>query len=327
MRGDNAGPTIEARYERSQEWSTFHTFQHDRAGVVCTSLARPGPGDDLLVLAGVNPPRDGLSLFALDREGNELWGENVSDPRHWPGCQLASEFYVTHLLAYDIDGVPGDELIVVASDGREFATYVGVFDPRQRIFTARYWHLGKFDKVSIAPAFFGNGRHGLLITGHNNKLDGWDEYSVGDAGPVADYEWVPIAMTLDLSTMSGTKLINVPDTNGRVPDMELVLPSCYAFLNATDGRIKAVDQVTRQRRELDGRDATLMFQDLRVVKCLVTDRLRQCLELAIDRPLVRFGAATFKLTSGMKDAGLGGKAHTSIDRFSVLNRAERRGAA
>jgi hypothetical protein len=247
--GENNTGTILARFGESQEWKPFHTFEGGDRQVSNVAVVKLGPGYESIVMACVDPPIDGQLLFALDSAGRHLWSQGIESPRVWPDCALAREFQCAALEAGELDGLPGDEVVLSAHDSVEYATCIVVLDVRGRQTKATYWHLGHIDTIVFGSNLLGDARPAVIGKGHNNKLDGFDHPKEGDDARVADYDYVPILMVLDFQSMKGERLIAVPNSNGRVVDLPLVMPEAYAFLNAVSGEKVAFIAPDRSRRD------------------------------------------------------------------------------
>lgn len=237
---------IRIQYADRKEPSFLRPFAESGSVVNNAIKVNLGARRPPIILASVDPPIERSILFALDGMGNKLWDKEFFSPWSWPDCKLAREFAGVAIAAADLDGRPGDEVVVVASDHHEYPTEIVVLDPHEGRIRAKYWHAGDINHLLLAEDLLGPGRPAILIAGYNNKLDGFDATAAADDRPVADFEYVPIVMILDPGTMSGERLIAIPALSHRMPDLPVVLPLAYAFLNVASN-----NDVQNARRRTD----------------------------------------------------------------------------
>lgn len=285
--------TIEARYGDDVDWNRFYTFPDPQRTVVAAELVKLGPGYEPIVLAGVQSSTDHEALFAFDAKRRDvasrkpLWSEKVEMLYRWPDCQPPTEVVVSSILPFEYDRSPGQEVALVGGDRSEYPTYIAVFDPRTHEFLAKYWHVGQIKYLKAAPDFLGSDRPAIIAVGVNNKLDGFKQRVDGDPKPIAAFDIVPMLMVLDAKSMQGERLINVPGTSHRMPDIESVLPYSYAFLNAAAGDLDvSIDPETSGRSppSQNPRDREMMnFLEPRIVRCPDNTGHPFCIEIVINR--------------------------------------------
>jgi serine/threonine protein kinase len=174
---------LQVMMEGAGEWQLLHEFSSPIFVNGSAAADVDGHGDRIAV-AAVSPPENGDCLIAYESSGRERWRLNLSSQRHWPDCSEAKGFSGIQVVALPLDEVPGDELIVVASDTNEYPTRVSIVAPGTnppRIL-GTFWHLGDIGpndleatRVQIVPNFFDGRRPAILILGVNNKLDGFED--------------------------------------------------------------------------------------------------------------------------------------------------------
>ncbi len=188
-----------------------------------------------IVIAGVANAINGECVFAFDTQGNQLWGRDLSSKLDWLDREVSRPFQCMDLLAADVDGVPGDEVIVVASDTQDYPARVSQIDPANGSPGATFWHLGDINEIRLLRDFFAEGRHAILARGKNNKLDGYGlpsperpyRCSPGEDQPLTDYDMVGCVMILDPSNLEGSG----PPRGKLPPGIPSRPPSAYAFLD------------------------------------------------------------------------------------------------
>ncbi len=193
----------------------------------CAALVRATPQTSC-VAVGVSAPNDACSLRVYDQAGTPLWQMNLSSDRQWPDCGPPTIWKCTAVIAADLDGAPGDEILAVAKDECEYPTRLSIIDPRTQSITATFWHAGELSEPLLVPDFFGAGRAAIVVTGLNNKLDGFAHSESGDAARSTTYDVVSIVAVLDPVSMNGFG----PPRTARFADLEPIQPYAYAFLDA-----------------------------------------------------------------------------------------------
>lgn len=184
---------------------------------------RPAP----LVVAGTTRPVDGCCLFAFDPDGRQRWRLNLSSERQWPDCGPPTMWGCIAVVAADLDGHPGAELVAVAGDPYEYPSRVSLIAPATGEVRATFWHLGDLTAVEVAERFFASQRPAILLAGYNNKLDGFRDPRPDDPAPVAKYDYVSVAIILDPTDMDGVG----PPFTSRLADLPAARPYAYAFLD------------------------------------------------------------------------------------------------
>ena len=100
----------------------FRTFPHEVKAVTNVALVdRNGKGDNIVV-AGVGRTWDGNCLFAFDLEGEPIgeWNLSPGEYMDWPDCGPSTNWLVRLIEIGDLDGEPGEEIVVVANDEMEY---------------------------------------------------------------------------------------------------------------------------------------------------------------------------------------------------------------
>ncbi len=224
--------TILARYGDDPDWRVLFTVWQEAGSVEDPQLVEVGERGDRCVVFGTGMPVDGHCLFALNEDGTERWRLDLSDSRPWPDCAPSGFWKCLALAAGDIDGQPGDELIVAAADHQEYPTRVSIVDPRTHEIGPTFWHPGHIsssaDGIRIVPKFFDGRRPAILAWGSNNKLDGFDEEKAGDDPWATGWDIVRVLLILDPADMEGIG----PPRSDRFPDLPVARPYAYAFLDA-----------------------------------------------------------------------------------------------
>lgn len=219
-----AASTVLVRFGDDAEWKVFKSFK-DRVYPAIVDLN--GQGSQIVVV-GTAPPVGDDCLFAYSTSGEQLWSLPMSDGRQWPDNGPASIWSCEAILSADLDGVPGDELIVACTDLIQYPSRLSVIDPRTREVRSNFWHFGRFAGMFVSTDFFGAGRHAIVAWGHNNKLDGFDGDPLpGDDPPRTGYDIVKFVMIVDPLEMSGLG----PPRTRRLPDLAAATPYAYAFLD------------------------------------------------------------------------------------------------
>ncbi len=155
-RGANSAPEV------------FHTFPDTVGAVNDVALVDPdgfpGNGDEVVVVGSSIPfDDDGNTLIALDLSAQVLWGLSLRSVLQWPDCEPPKAFWqVPDILAAQLDDVPGDELIVLASDPREYPTRISVLDPRSGQIRSTFWHFGDISSIRLVRNYFDDGRPAIL---------------------------------------------------------------------------------------------------------------------------------------------------------------------
>ncbi len=220
--------TIAVRHENDLAWSSFKSLPAE-AG----ALHAVWPVDLLghgrrWVLAAPSLPFEGKNIIAFDERANERWSMDLSSARNWPDSGLAVEWICRALKTAELDGKPGDEIVVAANEFGNYAGRVSTIDPRRRQVLQTFWHLGNIDGISVIRDFFGAGQSAILVHGSNNKLDGFRDVSADGGRSWTVYDVVSFVAILDPRNMEG---LGPPLTN-LIPDLAPLQPYAYAFLDA-----------------------------------------------------------------------------------------------
>lgn len=235
---------VEARRADGNVEECFYEFEEQSGHVTEAVIADLDGSGHQIVVAGVRRPIKGQCLFGIDASGQLDWGLDLSSNVTWPDCGPSGGFWCLGLVSDNLDGLPGDELVVVSTDISNYATRLSIVDPRTGDVRATFWHTGHINQVVIEPDFFGPGRPAIVARGANNILDGFDDGQRPAAEQTATYNYVTALMILDPMDMDGLGPPRAP----RLPDFELARPYAYAFLN-----LAYVNNVARVPIRDDGR--------------------------------------------------------------------------
>ncbi len=226
---------LQIRLGYGTEWSVFRTFP---ANVELTSAAAPdidGEGHRLVVV-GARTALDskGSVLAAYDFAGKLVWQVPLHGGRQWPDCNAPAQAWLTaRILAADLDGTPGEELLVVAHDVHECPTRLSIVAPATGIAKSSFWHLGHISEIRLLPDYFADGRPAILAWGHNNKLDGFETRGLTKDEPVTSWDVVSVVMVIDPRQMEG---LGPPRTTLSETALRAVRPHAYAFLDLPSGQ-------------------------------------------------------------------------------------------
>lgn len=226
---DERDPTlILARYGATAPPEAFYDFPAPTRCLGDVSLLDRDGAGDLIVIASVNDSTAPDTVFAFDSAGRVLWSLDLSPDIQWPDCGPRTRWRGGDLIALDVDAVPGDELLIIATDANEYPARVTLIDPRTQELRATYWHWGGIGPLVPLHDFFGPGHPALMIPGLNNKLDGFFTPEPGDDEPCTYFDLVSVVMILDPRDMDGL----APPSTGRLPGLSPARPYAYAFLDA-----------------------------------------------------------------------------------------------
>ena len=161
-----------------------------------------------VVVVGCHDPLDtaGSTLIAFDPNGRELWRRNPvpRPPRRWPDAPDAWYWRPTGFAAGDLDGLPGDELVVVANHPDEYPTRLSVVDAATGDFRSTVWHFGQLQEgLAIVDRFFDDHRPAVVAWGQGNKLDGFEDSLRGPERQFAHWGKVPVVMIQRPNHMDG----------------------------------------------------------------------------------------------------------------------------
>ena len=216
-----------ARRGISDPPAVFHEFPAAAGAVADVVLVNPDGRGPSIVVVGLDRPVDGCAIYAFDKGGAEIRRIDLSSDHQWPDCAPPAKWKCTVLLAANLDGEPGDELVAVVRDCYEYGTRLSIIDPRTWGVRSTFWHLGALTAVTPVPDFFGPGRAALTAVGLNNKLDGFAEPADGDDPSRTQHDVVSVAIVLDPREMDGVG----PPRTRRLSDLPLARPYAYAFLD------------------------------------------------------------------------------------------------
>lgn len=231
--------TLLVRYGRESTFKTLHRFDADAGRIMAaTVVAMPGTAAPVVV-AGTEFPMDGAAVFAFDGTGAELWRTDLSRAVRWPDCGPTMKVYCDELLAADLDGQPGQELLAIGKDLFEYPCCVALLDPASGAVRQSFWHTGHLWQMRIVRDYFPDHRPAIAVSGMNNKLDGFAQPRDTDPSPLTQYDIVSVAMILDPLQMGGLG----PPFTTRVPGLTAAKPHAYAFLDRPVGTRDSGDRL------------------------------------------------------------------------------------
>ena len=207
-----------------------------------------GQGNRAVAVGTQQVEAGNLNLY--DSRGRHLWGMTIRDDaeRDWPDCGLMEDCWNVGVIApAELDGTPGQELIVKARHARKYPTCLLVVDPQTRTQGPKLWHFGEILGLLFKDAYFPDGRPAVVAWGINNKLDG---FGVPQAGEPrwTDFDYVPFLMVVDPRALGGL----APPMTTRV-DLAPAQIDAYAFLDLSTGgepyRSTVTGEVTEPRAE------------------------------------------------------------------------------
>lgn len=232
------GNCLEVRRGDGAGWTVFHRFPPS-VTAVRAALARPGDGQAPVVLAALHPALEGRYLAAFKDCGDRLWDLGRVSKWEWPDARRSTEWNGDQVLAADLDGVPGDESIVVVVDAGEYPTALFIVAPRSGQVLGAMWHFGNMASggegkplVFVVPDFFSAGHAAVAFCGFNNKLDGFHVPQLDDPKPLTAWDKVPIVMIVDPREMIAQGECVGPPATARVPLTSARLHA-YAFLDVS----------------------------------------------------------------------------------------------
>ncbi|MBU0638516.1 MAG: hypothetical protein KKB50_06590 [Planctomycetes bacterium] len=224
------------RYGYNNTWYLLHEFPRGVETITdCVEVDLDGQGR-IGIAAGIERPlgSSGNALFLFDGSGSELWAKDLSDGHRWPDAGPPRKWACRTLRVYDLDGIPGDELIAVGHDISAYASGIFVIDPNTAEVRSAFWHAGAISSLEVLPDFFEIGDAAILTWGVNNKLDGQgDPVPPEYRGPrYTQYAIVSVAMILDPRDMAGLG----PPRAGFLPPIPAARPYAYIFLDLPTDR-------------------------------------------------------------------------------------------
>ncbi|MCO6438493.1 MAG: serine/threonine protein kinase [Phycisphaerae bacterium] len=240
---DESRPTVVLAWREAQsDPEVLHAFPPSAQRVVVDKLTLRNAGTQAIV-AAVRVPVEGHNVFLFNDKGEELNRWDVSSSRRWRDCGPPKAWKVAAIATANLDGEDGDEIVVVASDAYEYPSRVTILDPRTGGILSTFWHLGQLNGLQVVDGFFGPDHPALVVTGANNKLDGFNaagtEYAsrpykvrAAEDAPRTSFGRVRALMVLDPWKMDGVGPPRVPETE----DLQGANPYAYAFLNAPSNK-------------------------------------------------------------------------------------------
>jgi serine/threonine protein kinase len=236
---------VEARRGKNAQLEIFHDFPAG-TNVTAAVLAAPSQGPKVIA-AGVSPARNGRCLFAFDLHNQALWDLDISEDHNWPDCSSINKWMCVGLVAGDVDGQPGDELVVLAQHANEYPTRISIVDPQTHRIRATFWHTGHIAEAPLQPDFFDGHRPAIVAFGLNNKLDGFYESQPGDDLPRTKWDIVSVVMILDPKEMLAQGDSLSPPRSNRLP-MPMASAHAYAFLDLSEDGLYAINNGQQEQR-------------------------------------------------------------------------------
>lgn len=225
---------VEVQYGTSTEWKAFHRFAESVRVTGAVPVDVDGSGRRL-VAATTDPLVRDSGFFLFNCDESDVWELNLTSDLPWPDCNPTVGWGCPALAVGDLDGKPGDEIAVVASDRFEYPTRISILDPRARTILATFWHLGDIgadeNTIWIEADFFGPGLPAIIVQGVNNKLDGFYETRSDDPPPLTKHPIVPTMAILDPRKMLEEKEGLGPPACSRISIRPSQAIYAYAFLN------------------------------------------------------------------------------------------------
>ena len=241
----------------SSQWQPLYRFNEPNHVKSAVAVELGATGKTLVVAAPEIPPEAHKTILAFDDDGKEIWDMDLSSDLNWADCEPSRGWRCDGLMAADLDGLPGDEVIAIASDIGEYPSRFSIIDPVARTIRATLWHQGdphwSSDSVHktiwLERDFFGPGHHAIVAKGVNNKLDGFYEPRETDPPPLTKWDIVPDMMIIDPRKMLEEGEGIGPPFSPRVPFKPSRAIHAYAFLDlsTTDDNtfVDAADDVRR----------------------------------------------------------------------------------
>ena len=230
---------VQVQYGRDTNWYTLVRFPAGAGEVESPRLAELDGHGRQAVVAGLAGPWNGANLFAFDTSGDVLWKTYLHDEtgRLWPDCAQSASWRCLALERGDLDGRPGDELVVAVSEVDEYPTRISIVDANSGQVRpgTTFWHMGNVQHILIAEEFFEDGHAAIVAWGVNNKLDGFETPPYQRPSRPAGWDIVSVFMVLDPVDMQG---LGPPPVN-LVPHIRAATPYAYALVDLagdSDGR-------------------------------------------------------------------------------------------
>jgi len=237
---EHSRTTVWASYSDGRTKQRFYDFEREAGAVREASLLdTEGDGTGDLIAAGTTGSIGGESLFLLDMAGQVTRSFSLAPMFEvtWPDLDgPATGWGFRSLHVADVDGRPGDELIVVGGHITQYPRRVSIIDPDTGDTRSTFWHMGNIDEIIVVDEFpysAEDHRPAIVAIGVNNKLDGFghpvsgrDVVQRGRPLRETKHDQVPVVMVLDPQNMEGlgpprTDRINLPP----------ITPWAYAFLD------------------------------------------------------------------------------------------------
>jgi hypothetical protein len=229
--------SILARRGNSAEWNVIHAFGPEQTNVGGAHLLDcDGDGEPDLIAAWTTSPVEGGSVFAYSLSGERLWSWDPTpdEPIDWPDCEEPLREWNCRAVAIgNLDGRPGDELVVAARERTHYPSLLAILDAGSGEPGPIFYHAGELNDVLIVNGYFGPNHPALIAWGGNNKLDGYNEPSDGSGPRLTQFDIVQVVMILDPLRMDG-----LGPPYPAHPDLDALgttMPWAYGFLDRPSG--------------------------------------------------------------------------------------------
>jgi serine/threonine-protein kinase len=243
----------------------FRPFPSQPVRIAHAALVdRDGRGDKILVV-GMSSSVDGRCLFAYDHDLKEIpdWKPNLNDARVWPDCEEPRAFGCTTFEAADVDGEPGEEIVVIATEGDQYATRLSVIDSWTGDIRSTYWHTGGLSHLRVSKKLV-PGKVLIVAAGQNNLLEGRadptrEPRDLTTLAKLTEWDLTPVLMVLDAAAMDG--LCPQPLADIDIPPAR---PLAYGFFDFSSTGAPPKSEEQRVPRPKPRPGDTLMFDKLLV---------------------------------------------------------------
>jgi len=240
--------TVQVRQGDETEWHRLRVFSDLNADALVDAVPVHAATGDLVVV-GLRQPLDsaGSVLVALGPGGKELWQTALHTAWDWPDCESRARWWhVKKIVAANLDGRAGDELLAVAQDADNYPTRISTIDPVTGRVQQTFWHAGHILDLRVIPNLLGQGQPGILAWGIDNKLDKFDEDPRPDDLHLSHWDLVPVLMVLDPRELAGVS----PPLATRFARLAGAAPHAYALVDRPGGH--AVSPVGTSQPNADG---------------------------------------------------------------------------
>jgi serine/threonine protein kinase len=175
---DNTGNRVLAYWGNQPEPVVFASFDVDDHGenvVADAETISLGIAQEQRVVIAFNRPLSQqdtvLQIYALN--GTVLAGQTYTLPDpHDPNRIPSRPWPCSRLLTAELDGIPGDELLLVLNHWSFSSSYILLLDPRDGVELDRIYNPGHTNGLIRWPDYFQDGRDGIVLWSQNNLPSG-----------------------------------------------------------------------------------------------------------------------------------------------------------